>query len=439
MPCNRYSQVPWQNVSDWFLAHAPDLKFELDRVLDKDAPLAMIRYPYGAPVVEHGYLSEPCSRANCQNCNSLKGFLGTTDDGKIPLTLSVVKEKSLEVSYSLDSITQVPLNIIRPGEIFGLFETLDRQRFKRPPASPWIVTAGSRTAKLVSNVISNSFYRKEIAKALECSDCGPKGQPDWEYIRNVTASKQADPWSTTIYVVPSAIFDKGNADRLLTFSAFRAWDQSRLIRHRGSSDFFSGRFVDTVYGGMDGYFVRETLSAIIAIAEGVEPAFVPFHLDTNELGPFGAFRDLIASVIGTDKQAYIRPNNPLYHPLIMQPKFLTTPGEFGYASFSQPHYGISPLKEKPMGKTHWGFVDFIRRTLRGNRYVRDTDHVALNELRFTPHQPGLSVQPWSLTEEIISEDCLPPSAVLEQGPGGSWSLLQRDSKFFKAAIRIVRT
>src|SRR5690349_11490610 len=76
-----------------------------------------------------------------------------------PIPLSLLLNKNSEV-FLQEAERTIPLNIIKPGQLFGTFETLDFI-FNKPSSALWNVSAGARSVFMLPK-INESFSIKRL-------------------------------------------------------------------------------------------------------------------------------------------------------------------------------------------------------------------------------------------------------------------------------------
>jgi len=138
---------------------------ELVRIIDDLDPskrfkLLRLEYPYGATIVHAGKLQIPLGDGN----------YAPLEDARIPahvremlaystIPLGLLLDKDSEVFVTINQRI-APLNVLRTGQLFGLFETLSTIS-KSPEALPvWSVFAGARSAFMVPKITDTVSHRR---------------------------------------------------------------------------------------------------------------------------------------------------------------------------------------------------------------------------------------------------------------------------------------
>jgi len=114
-------------------------------------PLIKVNYAFGDLIVKEGVLQIP------NESRKLEAISHPTINKKIqsaldysPIPLSLILHKNSEVFLSENERT-IPLNILKPGSLFGLFEVIDFL-FNRKSFPSWNVSAGLRSIFMLPKV-----------------------------------------------------------------------------------------------------------------------------------------------------------------------------------------------------------------------------------------------------------------------------------------------
>lgn len=152
--------VSWQDVRVVTKSVNPQLAEIIDSLdPNKNYRLLRLNYPYGADIVHKGIIQIPgenkvLSYLDPAVPSFVKEMIGYST---IPLCLLLNKasEVYIEVNERL-----IPLNILQPGSVFGLFETLS-MICNYPMSIPaWSVSAGARSTFLLPKITDAISHRK---------------------------------------------------------------------------------------------------------------------------------------------------------------------------------------------------------------------------------------------------------------------------------------
>jgi hypothetical protein len=266
---------PWAQLRPQVKSLNEPLSVALDGLLSDQSPLQVLKAAYGQYFVHRG---QP-------------NFQGGDPGSHHRIPLALVLSGSVEVHYIQSNdlneiITPIaPLRIIAPGEMFGVFESIDRRHSILSP-SPWSLSAGSVSAIVLApnngNVIDsfiNFFQPDHSVKGLQA------GKDFWgaKLIQLANLRRpERDRWTTEVLVLPDRILESPDV-RLYVYEL--AWRQSAGLR----SQIFDE--LDTLDGFIDSG--NQTYDAAqakmvdhhIAVALGQQLAYRPAAM--GELsGPF---------------------------------------------------------------------------------------------------------------------------------------------------------
>lgn len=382
MDCGNVTRVSWSEVRSRVRHLNGRLAAAIDAVAgaSPEQTLLAVQYPYGARIASDGRLATPCDESaaegECTCCSDLRADIERAGAASA-LPVSLLLENFAEVYTEhadkalRDEKRVIPLNLLRPGDLFGVFETSDRL-INRPPWSLWKVSSGARSVRILANLTSDK-HKQQIDRAL-----GTQGaratQGDWALIAHVN-SHEADPWKTTVLVLPTPWLNQPKSGALKEFVLAVAWEQSEGLRKQTFEHFVAPRVVLNCKQ-VDQRYYHATLRHLVAVAEGSMPAFTPVVRGGYEAGPFLAFqRFILEENIGENIQ-----RSPAYFPALLQPTLLRTSGAVGYYSVTcptllYPFHGPAPVKRAKID-----FLEGVQSGLRG--FVRDDDVLDYWKTRF---------------------------------------------------------
>lgn len=308
----------------------------LDVLIEDDRPAFVLRYPYGATIAHGGTFHAPCQHSDCTSCREVEAAF-VNDSATIPLAL--VLQNVVEVFLSIaddqrrsgDRILRSrPARLLAPGELFGVFETLDTLFDHDAGRSAWNVVAGARSIALLLtrrtdlvNWLTDRVHRdfsngtrKERGDLVErlASD-------DWELAKyfhslprdSTSDTKGTDRFETTVVVFPSL----GNTVLRKHYPAIVAlgavgWLQSKALRQQAT---------DTAVLASMPYLQRTkipreqriallgTVQQILAAGRGDMPVFLSAsHADSVRGVPLDAITHFLKEVFGTTQALVLQPH-----------------------------------------------------------------------------------------------------------------------------------
>ena len=383
MSVSHVRSVPFKAVDKQLRALSSELADVLGPLCGKPGSkgglsLHVATYPYGTLLIEEGKLRPPCQGKNlCPDCQALLGDCSYCD-----IPLAIVLSKSVEVHLKGTPNRQetkptepatVPLRMIHEGELFGVFESLDRlagDKWERPF---WNVSSGARSAWILAPT-SDQRLGKRLAKALGRRPKWNGDQCDWRLIQELMLVSPPIPWETEVLFLGGTVLEMlrkpaGGAGRLFETVLQTAWQQSAALRRATAieASFRQGylegpaRNLKSAIGEM---YLFAMACQIFSISRGDAPAFEPAGSASVEYGPFTKAEERFYPLLG---EIFDDP----YYPVLLQPVHLK-PGRHGLFSFSKPTLpGLSVRKPK-------SYVDLTGTVMRAVSALAESGHHALD-------------------------------------------------------------
>lgn len=170
-------KLHWREVRDRVFAVNEKLATLIDEINPtNDLGFYRIAYPYGASIVQRGHFHVVTEQGHYSALNAAT----IADDLKTDLNyrsipLCLLLRKNCEV-FIEDDQRIVPMRLLRPGELFGVFEILDRVEAEAS-ANVTNVSAGARSAFMLAK-ISDSLAHRRLSTALNMECPIPKSFTD---------------------------------------------------------------------------------------------------------------------------------------------------------------------------------------------------------------------------------------------------------------------
>ncbi len=153
--------LSWKQAQEEVRRVAPELATIINKLDPSDkCKLIKATYSYGDLIVDNGVLGLPDEQGKVipitDASSSNKLFTEKLSYSPIPLFLTL--EKSNEVFINANSRI-VPLNLVNPGNMLGLFEAMDHyfQRYSKPR---WSVAAGARSIIMLPKITESSGLKR---------------------------------------------------------------------------------------------------------------------------------------------------------------------------------------------------------------------------------------------------------------------------------------
>jgi hypothetical protein len=329
--CGRVRRVPVDRLRDYWQDVAGPAREVLDALVTTPSRTSApedcleLAYHYGDSVVRNGRLQPPCGdRASvCPDC-SMVGPCAAYSAIPLVAILTGAVEVYDSVLRNTHTLT-VPRRILQPGEMFGVFETLDSLCFESAPTPQWDISAGARSVHLLWHTKS----QLTIDAVLAALDSRLTLLPDELYPRTaelIASLAQRLPWEARLLILPQR-FLKSTA---VLHALYRiAWEQSRALRDEATADLampirFARHYVN--FYRVDPFYFSRTVAHLLAIATGEVPALAPVLDNSEKAGPFAAFQTLLRDTTLLGDR----------FPALVAPLHLTVGNPVGYYSFNYP-------------------------------------------------------------------------------------------------------
>lgn len=401
-----------------------------------------LSYPYGALIVERSQFRAPCGAAS-ENCPACAEVIEAAAYSHIPLAAVVdgAAEVFLE-EHRNDTAMSIPLRLLRVGDVFGVFESLEVDASRAKGREPqWHVSAGARSVHLLWSSREKPLLgtlarhiRREIGRSdepflREIADGRLRLQHrwnlmyarPWELVRCL-APLVAPDWKVRVILLPKEWVL--SEDRTLTefkLTLYRlGWQQSRLLRAEvASASSPLVRFPPTEYRGVgvDTVYLFQTAMHLLAIASGEAPALVP--IGESPAGPFVEFQDYLKS-IGLTKDRY---------PALVEPGHLTESTPIGYYSFRWP----TLIGSVPDVRTPSALAVQVDRAIR--QAIDETDTLDTKKTLYFGDGKGFSSENKG---NLRRTKCLTEDEFAAEFVGDSGMKLQHSHSFFTGCARIAR-
>lgn len=303
-----FEKVYWEDVRDEVKAVNPTLSKIIDKISpNKNYPLIRARYQFGDLIVNHGITQLPTPDgellplSDSRFRNSLKDQFSYSP---IPLTLTLknANEIFLEASSRI-----VPLNLIYPGFLLGLFESLDFI-FGRPSAAQWNVSAGARSLFTLPKLNEVAgFKRLKIAYGLS-SELQPRQLTDhWRIFYEIARHQyfEQDWGNEVLFFSKNWLTEHDNHFDWLAFRDYlfkHAWHQAQFAISK--IDF--GLVWECVANAISARnlkpipYLVDQVKHIMLIAAGRWPGFKPADM-SNQIAPTDCLQKIITEIYSLKK------------------------------------------------------------------------------------------------------------------------------------------
>lgn len=321
----------WEDVREEVSSLNPELAAICDEISpSKKYPLFRLSYPYGTTIVDQGqfYLPSLTGETFSVKDSSLPSFLRENlNYSSVPLSL--VLHNNTEVFVEVNERVK-PLNFFKPGDLFGVFESVDHLTNTTSTAM-WSVTAGARSTFMIPR-ITEKIGHNRMRKEFRISEKEPPSSllNQWKIFKGIYGCREREaPWTSDILVFSSKWFDNNKSVSWLKFQKYifkLCWSQMQLLRDSTEFGLLWSSFSDAISSRnlKPRPYLIDTVKYLASIANGAAVAFRP-AIDESAL-PLSIIQD-----------AYINCYNlKTYIPTIMQPSKLRDEVKKVYYSLALP-------------------------------------------------------------------------------------------------------
>lgn len=294
-----------------------------------------VDYPFGADIMRHGeFCFDHIPPAERSLLNKLNYQHFST-----PIMLAL--DKQLELYVPTDNRI-IPYLIVKPGDIFGLWQLLDEQMPEGQsymPYSIWNMTSGARSLFMLPKISEKGRFEKLQRQFKLPHDKPQRLQEHWRTFKGLYDSPEfTESWYSRVVFFSKEWFDDIHDPafhELKLFMYQHMWRQSTLWR----SQIFWELTLSRIHMKREltpCHYFTDVAKHLLAIGTGVLPGFVP--ADNDDLAPVAQLQGIYRDVYGLDEWA----------PVIMQPQMfdMQQPQQSVYYSLQYPSSILHSIKSK---------------------------------------------------------------------------------------------
>jgi hypothetical protein len=416
-------EVSWLEIKEAVKAiNIPLYKMIEQLPLNKKHKLYKARYRFGDTIFTRGVFGLPITG----------GGTLTLKDGAIPSVLQkelgykivpmgLILTKSVEVFFENKNYV-IPSKLYFPETIFGLWEAFDPDPPK-PLVNVWNLTAGARSICMLPS-ISDAVLYKKLQQKFNLKDSGPPNKLIMHHKLFTELSRHIEKYDQE-WFCEVLFFGKEWLNSQEAFKAFenyllkQAWAQSYNCRTKMDYDIAWGNFNEKVTerNWKPKPYNLAIMKHLLAIGDGIYPAFVPAHND--DAAPITFLQDCIVNGYSLKEQ----------DPIIMQPEHIGTIDKTYYFSLSMP----TQLEHLHKGRKNPTIVNNLIEIKR----MADL----LSEIGISPIKCE-----FFHCDDNSYEKILPSSKIIELASNSTWHASRysgrkfpEKSPFFKGCISIDKT
>jgi len=322
----RLEELDWAAIAPRATSVPKELQEALRTLLKDGDKVWAARYPYSDLIVSNGSLTLPAG-ADSKAQEYLQSACG-----KASPPLCLVLSGSVEVFLAVpDLMNTFPLQVIGPGEMFGVFEAIDRLHGDTDTPGFYSAASGCVSIRIIGTRLKDRDLPGKVGtellgKSAKAVSWNHRKEPVCHFIRKATETKH--PWYCDLLILPApwvqrAVDESRTFERLL----YRlGWDQSSHARHQITA--YTEKHLLQHKNAAFGPLVQHLQSVLL----GQLPAFRLGHKVPRSSGPFSSFQNALYEVLCDE--ATKKGQIPQY-PFIVQPAQLRV-GESGFYSFNSP-------------------------------------------------------------------------------------------------------
>jgi len=185
-------------------------------------------YSFGTKIVDKGKFCLPNQESDFDTISRELNYTA------IPLAL--ILNKSCEV-FIENKLQIISLNLLSAGQLFGLFEVLEKQTNTESKQPPWSITAGARSIFMLPKITDMNAHRR-IMREYKVQSQPPQSLDEhWQIFTKIAQHTDAKhPWSCEILFFSAAWLFK-QPDNILwsKFNRYlysQAWIESAYLRNK---------------------------------------------------------------------------------------------------------------------------------------------------------------------------------------------------------------
>lgn len=295
-------KVTWDEVKKNVQKINPELFKIIEQMNCPRLPLYKVRYPYGAKIVDNGtfnWIKENGATEPLSSDRVSKEIQKDLSYHSIPLAL--VLHNASEVFIEEDNCI-IPLRLLTPGTMFGVFEMLDPPQ-KGSSAAITNISAGTRSAFMLAK-ISDSIGHSKLLKALHLHSPLPRGLKDHGLIFS-DICHHADyitTWYNEILFFPSIWIEKQENNGWLKFINYVqqiGWNQSQYWRNQTMFGWLGKALVAAILKKniRPRPYLIDTVKHLVFLSSGNIPGFKPAGLEELAI-PLKIIQDVYVNLYG---------------------------------------------------------------------------------------------------------------------------------------------
>lgn len=396
----------WKDIRETMFKLLPDLTRIIDNIdPGKEFPLYLVKYPYGAMIVENGKCFYP-----------IENKLITIDDPDFPIDLKkqlvyvgtslptgIVIKNSFEIFVKIGNRTHTFI-LYNAGSIFGLWDELDDNPSYHP-YKLFHITSGARSIFMIPN-IGDTMLHKNLQRDFNLKLPAPKTLIDqWSIF--VALSRQLNPqemWYSELVFFSRKWIDKlkSNDKRwasLYHYFLIYSWRKSAYWRNKLLYDFVFSCIKENRNLKPNPY-LADTVKYLLAIGLGEVPGFgiaidetvAPIHFLQKSYINSYRMKDYIPTLMQPMHFEFKNPVQPVYYSLQFPTTMEFSPKSRKISSTLQDlrelkHLTEVFLVEAKKGKLHLDgtIIDKLIDTIAFDFFHNKTDKH--NEIQLTKHLP----------------------------------------------------
>lgn len=285
-------ELSWTEIREQVKQIAPELATIIDKINPGDEyKLIRATYAYGDLIVNDGLLCLPNNQGKVVpfTDSSLSDHPAVQKLSYSAIPLFFTLEKSNEVFINTHSRI-VPLNLVNPGGILGLFEAMDYY-FGRDSQPRWSVSAGARSIIMLPKITESSgLKRLRVEFKLPASTC-LKYLSDHASLFNAIAKHPnfTQPWENKVLFFTEDWFINQHDPawfELYTYFFKHTWNQAQFSIKKMELSLTWESYVRAITSRnlKPNIYSADQLKHIISIATGMWPGFRPAD-DSQSVAP----------------------------------------------------------------------------------------------------------------------------------------------------------
>lgn len=300
---NSLQRLYWQDVRSRVEKVKPDLAKIIDEISpDKQHPLYIAKYTYGANILKRGDLYLPNQNGSLtqikKHDSKIAEDLGYNLNSN---PVSLILKNSVELFLQLPDRAIPFYGLIKEGTLFGAWRVVSIP-ISHHPIFLWDMTAGARSIFMLPKITQEGAHNR-LKKNLHIDAEKPKLLLDhWAVFKEIANNHKIEgPWSTEMIFFSKKWFEHHDDKHWLPFN-YHMLEQGWIGSDYWRSEFIWDLVLSIIQKRLNlkpNPHIATTTKYLLAIAAGATPGFIP--ATDNTAAPIDLIQDTYMEEYGLKK------------------------------------------------------------------------------------------------------------------------------------------